>query len=106
MATSIDPDDARRTLDAELERGRSLAADASTLEALEEADRAVLGRKAPLSLIGRELAGLSDEDRRTVGQRVHEVREALRTTLALRREALEAERESGLLEADRVDVTL
>jgi phenylalanyl-tRNA synthetase alpha chain len=106
MPTSVDPDDALRTLDAELKRGRSLVAAASTLEALEEADRAVLGRKAPLSLIGRDLAELSDQDRRTVGQRVHEVREALRAAQASRREALEAEREAVLLEADRVDVTL
>src|SRR6266542_1112639 len=42
MPTSIDPNDALRTLDAELDRGRSLVAGASTLEALEDADRAVL----------------------------------------------------------------
>jgi phenylalanyl-tRNA synthetase alpha chain len=106
MATPMDPDDAIRSLDAELERGRSLIEGASTPEALEGADRAVLGRKAPLSQIGRDLAGLSDEARRRVGQRVHEVREALRTALAERRAAFEAEREASLLQADRVDITL
>jgi phenylalanyl-tRNA synthetase alpha chain len=106
MAGSTDPDDAIRKLEQELERGRSLITGSSTLEAVEQAERAVLGRKAPLALIGRELAGLSDQDRRRVGQRVHEVREALRAALADRRAALEGEREGALLQEDRVDITL
>jgi phenylalanyl-tRNA synthetase alpha chain len=106
MPEAIDPGQAVRTLQAELERGRSLIANAATMDALEEADRAVLGRKAPLSQVGRELGGLSDKDRRMVGATVHEVRETLRAALADRRAALEAEREATLLEADRVDVTL
>jgi phenylalanyl-tRNA synthetase alpha chain len=106
MAGQTDPEQAIRTLDAELERGRTLAEKADTLEALEEADRAVLGRKAPLAQIGRDLAELSDDDRRRIGRRVHEVREALRASIADRRAALDAEREAGLLQADRVDITL
>jgi phenylalanyl-tRNA synthetase alpha chain len=106
MATPIDPAGAIGILDAELERGRALIAGASTLEDLEEADRAVLGRKAPLSQIGRDLGALPDNARRQVGQRMHEVREALRTDLANRRAAFEAEREASLLQADRVDITL
>jgi phenylalanyl-tRNA synthetase alpha chain len=106
MATPIDPGNAIGILDAELERGRALIAGASTPEALEEADRAVLGRKAPLSQIGRDLGGLPDDARRQVGQRMHEVREALRTDLADRRAAFEAEREASLLQADQVDITL
>jgi phenylalanyl-tRNA synthetase alpha chain len=106
MATPGDPDQAIRTLDAELERGRSLAQGAGTLEALDEAEKQVLRRKAPLARIGRDLAQLSADDRRRVGQRTHEVREAVRELFAKRREMLETERESALLEADRVDVTL
>src|SRR6266496_1559170 len=106
MGGPIDPEDAIRTLDAELERGRSVISGSSSLEALEEAERAVLGRKARLAQIGRELAGLSDEDRRRVGQKVHEVREALRSLIAERRASLQSEREAALLEADRVDITL
>jgi phenylalanyl-tRNA synthetase alpha chain len=106
MATPMDPDASISTLEAELERGRSLIEAASTREALDEADRAVLGRKAPLSLIGRDLSGLADDARRRVGQRLHDVREALRAALAERRAALEAEREASLLQADRVDITL
>jgi phenylalanyl-tRNA synthetase alpha chain len=106
MAGPIDPEDAIRTLEAELARGRTLIPDSATLEDLEEAERAVLGRKAPLARIGRELSGLSDEDRRRVGQKTYEVREALRELIAERRAQLEASRESALLEADRIDITL
>src|SRR4029453_6574217 len=106
MATPMDADAAIRTLEAELERGLALLEAASAPEALGEAGRAVWGRKAPLSLIGRDLSGLSDDARRRVGQRLHEVREALRAALAERRAALEAEREASLLQADRVDITL
>jgi phenylalanyl-tRNA synthetase alpha chain len=106
MAGPIDPEDALRTLGDELERGRSLVAQAASLEALEEADKAVLGRKAPLALIGRELSGLSDDERRRVGQKTHEVRESLRDLVAERRGQLETSREAALLEAERVDITL
>jgi phenylalanyl-tRNA synthetase alpha chain len=106
MANSADPAQAIHTLESELERGRSLAAEAGTLPALEEAEKAVLGRKAPLSEIGRELAGLSDEDRRVVGRKTNEVREGLRALFAARRTELEAEQEAALLDADRVDITL
>jgi phenylalanyl-tRNA synthetase alpha chain len=106
MSDQMDPDEAIRTLDAEVDRGRSLIAAASSLEALEDAEISLLGRKAPLSGVQRGLGALSDEDRRRVGQRTNEVREALRAALAERRTALEAERERALLEADRIDVTL
>src|SRR5947207_4422466 len=106
MGGPIDPEDAIKTLDAELERGHALGDQAQTLEALQEAEKAILGRKAPLALIARELSRLSDEDRRRVGQKVHEVREALRSLIADRRQALQAERENALLDADRVDITL
>jgi phenylalanyl-tRNA synthetase alpha chain len=106
MANSADPAQAILTLEGELERGRSLAAEAATLPALEEAEKAVLGRKAPLSEIGRELAGLSDEDRRVVGRKTNEVRQGLRALFAARRVELEAEQEAALLDADRVDITL
>src|SRR2546428_11754664 len=102
----IDPDDALQTLDGELARGRSLLSDATTAEALGAAEVSVLGRKSPLATVQRGLGGLSDEDRRRVGQRTNEVREELRVAVAGRRAALDAEREARLLEGDRIDVTL
>lgn len=106
MAAPMNPQDALRTLDEELARGRTLAGDAVTLQALEEAEKAVLGRKARLARIGRELSGFPEDERRLVGQKTHEVREALRRLVADRRAELEAYQEAALLEADRIDITL
>src|SRR5947199_3061835 len=106
MTAPPDPESALRTLEAELARGLELFAEARTREELERAEIAVLGRKAPFSEVQRSLGELSREDRRRVGRRTNEVREALQSALAERRAALEARREAALLEADRIDVTL
>jgi phenylalanyl-tRNA synthetase alpha chain len=103
---ALDPDQALGVLDAELERGLTLINGAPDRDALDEAESALLGRKSPFSRIQRGLGGLSEEDRRRIGQRTNDVRDALRSAIASRRETLEAERERGLLEADRIDVTL
>ena len=97
---------ALRTLDQELERGRALIAAASNIEALDAAGIAVLGRRSPFSAVQRALGTLPDDDRKRVGQRTNEVREALRRALAARRAELEAERDRTILEWDRIDVTL
>jgi phenylalanyl-tRNA synthetase alpha chain len=102
----IDPSEAIRILDGELERGLALFGAARTAEELAQADIAVLGRKAPLAGIQRSLGALSDEARRRVGQRTNDVRDALRAALSERGTVLDAQREALLLEADRIDVTL
>src|SRR6266511_608449 len=106
MTVPRDPDQALRTLEAELARGLSLFAEARTRDELERAEIAVLGRNAPFSGVQRSLWDLSQEDQRRVGRRTNEVRDALQSALAERRAALEAHRERSLLEADRIDVTL
>jgi phenylalanyl-tRNA synthetase alpha chain len=99
-------DELLRTLERELDRGQSLVASASSLEELEEAGITLLGRKSPFSAVQRGLGSLPEDDRKRVGQRTNEVREALRVAVAARRAELEAERESRLLDADRIDVSL
>ena len=99
-------EEALQTLDRELARGRELFAAAPSLEALAEAETAVLGRRAPFSQIQRSLGRLGEDDRRRVGLRTNEVREALRGSVAARRAELEAARERDLLDAERIDVTL
>ena len=99
-------EEALETLDRELARGIELFAQAASLEALEQSETAVLGRKSAFSEVQRSLAGLSEEDRRRVGMRTNEVRESLRRSLDDRRLLLEAERERRLLEGERIDVTL
>jgi phenylalanyl-tRNA synthetase alpha chain len=102
----MDPSLALRTLDTELARALDLIDAATTLEALEAAEVSVLGRKSAFSEVQRGLRDLSEEDRRRVGQRTNEVRDGIRFALQERREALDADRESRLLEADAIDVTL
>src|SRR6266511_4036694 len=97
---------ALRMLEHELERGLSLLAAASSVSGLEDAEVTLLGRKSPFSAVQRGLGSLPDDDRKRVGQRTNEVREALRAALAARRVELEAERDRSILEQDRVDVTL
>ena len=99
-------EEALRTLDQELERGRPLIAAASNIEALDEAEIAVLGRRSAVSAVQRALGTLPDDDRKRVGQRTNEVREALRRALAARRAELEGERDRTILERDLIDVTL
>jgi phenylalanyl-tRNA synthetase alpha chain len=94
------------TLDVELERARGLLAPADSMEAIGAVEVAVLGRKSPFSEVQRSLGALSEEDRRTVGKRVNEVREAIRTAVAARREALAEGADAELLAADRIDITL
>jgi phenylalanyl-tRNA synthetase alpha chain len=94
------------SLDRELERGLSAVAAASDLRTLEEAEIALLGRKSPFSAVQRALGTLPERDRKTVGQRTNEVREALRAALARRRADLEDQRDRAILEEDRIDVTL
>jgi phenylalanyl-tRNA synthetase alpha chain len=104
-----EPGDAERALevlDHELARGLDLVAGAASLEALEQAEVAVLGRKSPFSSVQRSLGSFSEQDRRRVGQRTNQVRDALRGALGERRDELERERTAILLEADRIDLTL
>ncbi len=102
----MDPRQALRTLDEVLERGRALAEEAGTLEELERARTRALGRKSTFSEVQRALGTLAEEDRREVGRRANEVREALQAALEARRAALQEHEDRARLEADRVDVTL
>jgi phenylalanyl-tRNA synthetase alpha chain len=102
----MDPTEARRTLDEQLERGRALIAEADTAQALEEAKTAVLGKKAPITGVQRSLGTLPADDRKDLGRRTNEVFGALREALAARAAELEEGLEDVLLEGDAVDVTL
>ncbi len=96
----------RRTLESELARGRRLAADAATVDELDAAETAVMGRKAPFSEVQRSLGGLPDDARRELGMRVNEIREALRAVFESRRVTLRSTSDAAALAADVVDLTL
>jgi phenylalanyl-tRNA synthetase alpha chain len=106
MAEIPDVGSLLRTLDEQLERGTAALRAASTIDELEAAHVAALGRRSPLASVQRSLGGLSPEDRRSVGRTTNEVRTALAEALAIRRAELEAERERAMLELDRIDITL
>ena len=103
---AMEPREAQRILERERERGLELIANSDSLEGLREAEVAVLGRKSPYSEVQRSLGALGDEDRRSVGRLANEVRAELEQAASERRSALEEAGETGLVEADRVDVTL
>ena len=102
----MDPTEAVGILDEQLERGRALIATAGTIEALEEAKVALLGRKAPISSVQSSLGSLPPDVRRDVGRRTNEAFAELRTALEARRVEIEEGGDLERLEADRVDVTL
>jgi phenylalanyl-tRNA synthetase alpha chain len=106
MEPPIDPAQAIAVLEQELARGLELIGAANDLPGLEGAETTVLGRKSPIAGVQKSLGGLSQEDRRRIGQRTNEVMAVLREAVAARRAALEAEEEAALLEAGRVDVKL
>jgi phenylalanyl-tRNA synthetase alpha chain len=102
----MDPQEARRILDEERERGLSVIASADSSEALEAAKVGVLGRKSAFSQVQRSLGSFGPEDRKRLGMAANELREDLQAALDERRRALAGAEEAGLLEADRIDVTL
>jgi len=102
----MDPTEAARILDEQLERGRELIATADTPQALEEAKTAILGKKAPVTGVQKSLGSLPNEAKKDLGRRTNEVFAALREALAARTAELEDRLEDVLLEGDAVDVTL
>jgi phenylalanyl-tRNA synthetase alpha chain len=102
----MDAAEMERTLDAERERGIAAAEAARTLDELEAARSAVLGRKSSFSEVQRGLGALDEDDRRRLGKVVNHVREELTAAIEARRATLQAEAEGALLAADRVDLTL
>ncbi|MCA1834200.1 MAG: phenylalanine--tRNA ligase subunit alpha [Actinomycetota bacterium] len=73
---------------------------------LEEAEIAAIGRKAPMSALKRELGGLSEEDRRTLGRLLNDARLTIEAALDGRRGQLQAREEEAALQHDSADITL
>jgi phenylalanyl-tRNA synthetase alpha chain len=93
-------------LDALVAAGRRAIAEADDLDALRQAEQAHLARRSALGEVQRSLGRLDQEARRELGHRVNQARAALQAELEARRAELEARRDTALLEAERVDVTL
>jgi phenylalanyl-tRNA synthetase alpha chain len=88
----------------EAEARATLGAAGNTKE-LAEAETAVLGKRSTLAAAHRSLGRLEPDERRAVGQALHEVRMRLEALVGARRDELAADERAGALEADRMDLT-
>ena len=102
----MDPNEARSIADAELERGLRSFAEADSIDELEAAKTAILGRKSRLSDVQRSIGSVSRDERGELGKRVNEVFADLRRAHDARRTELELATGAEILDADAVDVTL
>ena len=102
----MDPSDARRILEEERARGRALIGQAGSIEELDRAKTAVLGRKAPVSEVQRSIGSLPEDERRELGRLTNEALAELRAEVERRRAELEGGADAELLSGDAVDVTL
>ena len=96
----------RDILDRERSRGLEAFAVASSIDELEAATVAILGRRSPLGDVQRSLGTLDEQERRDLGKLVNETRHELTDAKDTRRAALEGVAEAGLLAADALDLTL
>src|SRR6266498_5599606 len=92
----MDPQEARRILEEERERGLSMIARADSSEALEAAKVGVLGRKSPFSQVQRSLGSFGPEDRKRLGMAANELRDALQAALEERRRLLAGAEEAQI----------
>ncbi|MGH3909948.1 MAG: phenylalanine--tRNA ligase subunit alpha [Pseudonocardiaceae bacterium] len=81
-------------------------AEAATLDALAAVKPAHLGDRSPLLTARREIGALPPKARAEVGKRLNECRTAAQSAFDQRRAALQAERDSRVLQEEAVDVTL
>ncbi len=93
-------------LETERSRGLEAFAAAATVDELDAAQVAVIGRRSALAELQRSLGGLDEAQRRTLGARVNAVRAELQELLDARRAELAGAAETSLLEAERIDMTL
>ena len=99
-------DEARARLEEATRSGLRAIEGATSLEELDEAERAALGRKGPISDVQRTLRDLPEDARRDLGRAVNETFSTLRAALADRRAELRELAEREVAARDRFDVTL
>jgi len=89
-------------------KGRILAevAAAGNPEELDRVETELLGRKSEFSALMKGLGGLSDEERKEMGQLANEAKREIMDAVAKRREGLKDAAYGALAESDRIDVTV
>src|SRR6266540_3663923 len=97
---------APETLQAAVEKARAEFAGAADLDQLAKIKPAHLGDKSPLLTARREIGALPPKARSEAGKRVNEAQTQVKTAFDERLVALQAERDSQVLQQEKVDVTL
>ncbi len=89
-------------------RSEALAAvsNASSIEALEGARVAILGKKGSVSALMSGLGAMTPDERKAAGQQLNSLKDDIQTALAARKAELEAKALEERLVRERVDVTL
>ncbi len=85
--------------------GEVAIASAADLESLRAIETSVLGKKAQLNALKKQLGSLDPEERRAVGQAVNAAREALESAVSQRRAHLVGEERDRQYAAERLDLT-
>jgi phenylalanyl-tRNA synthetase alpha chain len=78
---------------------------ASTLDQLRAVEVDVLGKRAPLSELKKQVGALEPDERKRVGLAINQAKAAIDEAIASRRSALEAEARRDQLAVDRLDLT-
>ena len=79
---------------------------ADSLEQLEQARVAALGRKGRVTELMKSLGGMSPDERRAAGPAFNRLKDAVTAAIEARRETLEAAAIDARLRSERIDVTL
>ena len=93
-------------LNALVHEAQALIAAANDVPAIEQVRVQYLGKKSRITDLSKALGQMGEEERRTQGAILNQVREAISSALNSRRDSLAAEALAIKLEAERVDVTL
>jgi phenylalanyl-tRNA synthetase alpha chain len=78
---------------------------ASSLAALDEAERAALGKRSRFALLYQQLGRIAPEARKSAGQVLHQLRRRIEDAADARRAELEAAARAARMAADRLDLT-
>jgi phenylalanyl-tRNA synthetase alpha chain len=79
--------------------------DAGTLRELDDLRVGYLGKKGQITGMLKSLGGLDPDSRKSFGQAVNKARDAIATSIAARKDALETAALNEKLIAERVDVS-
>src|ERR1700742_3950544 len=99
----MDIDSQVKNIEAEAPSAIAAASDEAALEAIRVSE---LGKKGRLSLLMRDLGGMTPEERKTAGPALNGLKDRLTTAISVRKADLELAALNKRLETEREDLTL